>query len=594
MERFGTIRDWVYGDRIFQVPLYQRNYSWEESQWEDLWNDLWWLDVGKKHYFGTILLKRKPEQKKTVIKSFELFEVVDGQQRLTTILIFLNEILTQLEKIGDAEIKEPLQDLRKGYLKYSSGIYKLELLGEDSEFFRRYIIEGEECPEQTFTPSQMRLKNAKQFFKRKLEEIKTSDVTNFRNNLRDLVEKISNLEIIRYAVDKDSDAILIFETVNNRGKRLSDFEKTKSFLMHLSYLSAPDEEEAIPNLEQINTNFANMYRYFQSAIYTNRGKEVFPYDIETALDAIQRYHFIVYVSDNKRNSQNYLDFLKDKVRAIYRSRAKSECLGYVLEYAKDLETAFYTFNEILAYEEKDNLCELINRLVILGRIATFNPLLIAAWIKFRDEKKKIEKILELLEIYVFRVWVIGRNRSDAGDSTLYSLANKIHNDHIEFNQILEEIRELIRYYESDMEFEEDLHSESFYRRVRSWEIRYLLFEYETWLRNQAKEPLDVKLGSILSDDFTVEHIWPDEPLGLPDNLKEIHEKYEHKLGNLTLASKSWNSSFGRLPFEQKRTQYKDSNLRVQRDLVRHTTWGPNQIDTRGTQIANFVLSKWRV
>jgi len=80
----------------FQVPRYQRYYSWDEKQWEDLWNDLYYLEPDKVHYFGTVILKDKGTQEKISGLWFEEFEIVDGQQRIATIFILLREIITQL------------------------------------------------------------------------------------------------------------------------------------------------------------------------------------------------------------------------------------------------------------------------------------------------------------------------------------------------------------------------------------------------------------------------------------------------------------------------------------------------------------------
>ena len=92
-----SLKNFFIGDRAFEIPIYQRNYSWEEKQCEDLWNDLFYLKVGKKHYFGTILIKQVNKIRDQGLKSFEIFEIIDGQQRISTILMLLREIITQIE-----------------------------------------------------------------------------------------------------------------------------------------------------------------------------------------------------------------------------------------------------------------------------------------------------------------------------------------------------------------------------------------------------------------------------------------------------------------------------------------------------------------
>jgi uncharacterized protein with ParB-like and HNH nuclease domain len=190
----GPFKELVVWEKVFQIPLYQRNYSWEKSQLEDLWDDLIYLDIGKKHYFGTILLK-KSGTKQSGLKTFDVYEIIDGQQRITTILILLKEMIVQFKGIcTDADSKAELEDLEKNYLKYKD-IYKLELLGDDAEFFRRQIIDDQDYPDETLTPSQRRLKFSKAYYRGKFGDIKKSGV-DYQEFLTQFKKKIDTLDII--------------------------------------------------------------------------------------------------------------------------------------------------------------------------------------------------------------------------------------------------------------------------------------------------------------------------------------------------------------------------------------------------------------
>jgi uncharacterized protein with ParB-like and HNH nuclease domain len=408
MERgLAPFKELVVGERVFQVPIYQRNYSWEERQLEDLWDDLIYLDIGKKHYFGTILLK-KAGTKQSGLKSFDVYEIIDGQQRITTVLILLKEMIVQFKDVcTDPDSKAELEDLEKSYLKYKD-IYKLELLGDDAEFFRRVIIDDQDYPDETLTPSQRRLQNAKSYFRNKYGEIRKSG-GDFKNFLTQFKKKIDNLDIIRYPVESDSDAVLIFETVNDRGKPLSKLEKTKSFVMHMVYLSSPEEPDLL--LQKIDERFANIYRYFEKIRTSGKGDFL---DEE----AIQRYHFVIYepnAAGDRDISYDYLDFLKKVTRELYRSK-KEDCLYYVMKYTEDLEKAFFAANELVSLSKTNEIGFLLNRLFLLERVANFFPLLIACWMKFKNEKEKMEEILRLIEVFTFRAYVIGRRRADTGEA----------------------------------------------------------------------------------------------------------------------------------------------------------------------------------
>lgn len=585
-----TFEELVIAPRVFQVPIYQRNYSWKEPQLEDLWNDLFYLGESKRHYFGTVLLKTTDKIKAAgeLEKEFEVYEIIDGQQRLTTTLILLREIIVQLEKVYGESVPEDIQgelrDLKNSYLNYK-GVYKLELLGEDKEFFKK-VIEGEEYPDEILTPSQRRLRKGSVFYRNKLNEIKAENPANFKNFLIELKDKIENLEIIKYGVENQSDAVLIFETVNDRGIDLSRLDKTKSFLMHMVYLSEPEDAEQY--LKQLNERFSNVFRYFEKIKDTDRGKNL---DEEK----IQRYHFVTFeAGGNRDTSYNYLDFLKRKIREKYRRGDRQGCLKYALKYARDLEKAFYAATEVITYNAPDELGLLLEKLYTQRSVAIFYPLLIAIWMKYRDQRDKIKEILRLIEILAFRVHGIGRRRSNTGETRVYRMAYKIHREGQKFNETKQELKYITRHYEGDENFEKNLKAENFYQRIRKRGQKYLLFEYEKYLREKAKEPLEINLQQILSNDFQIEHIWSRNAKIVSEELKEIHEQYKDRLGNLTLASRSWNAHWGNKSFDVKRDEYQGSSLRVQKKLSSFTNWGKEQIEEREERVRKFAMERWRI
>ncbi len=586
-------KDLIIGDRIFQVPIYQRNYSWDKEQLEDLWNDLRYLDKSKKHYFGTILLK-KAEEVKHGLKTFEKYDIIDGQQRITSALIFLREIISHLKKLDNGN-EDELTKLEEDYLKYKEA-YKLEMLGEDDSFFREYVIDDIEYPDATLTPSQRRLKIAKLFFRKRLGENKALKTTEFDKFLIDFIDKIGNLEIIRYPVSTDAEAALIFETVNDRGKQLTNLEKTKSFLMQMVYLTVIEKSEnPDPYLRKISESFSNIFKDFEEIRNSGRGKE---FAEEGGEDNIQRYHFVLYESVAKgdvKASYRYLDILKRKIRGIYR-KDKKKCLGYVLDYSKDLERTFFALKEVISYNTDDEIRVFLKKIYALRVVANFYPLLIASWIRFRSNLDKFREILELIEVFSFRTYAIGRKRSDTGITSLFPLAYKVHKENLAINDIKGGLIKMITSYQVRKDFKVNLKSEIFYTRIRRDNTKYLLFEFEAYLRHSAKEPVDMKLDDILSEKFEIEHIWASNPskLKLNEEMSKIHEQYKDSLGNLTLASDSWNSKWQNSPFVDKKGDYSDSSLRVQRDLSNELDWGEEQIKKREKQLVKFALNRWKI
>ncbi len=115
------------GSRLFDIPVYQRSYAWEKKNLQDIWEDLYYLDASKDHYFGTALLKDSGNTTEEGFNEFKRFDIIDGQQRLTTVLILLREIISKakIHVDGDKGFEEGLSNLEKKYLKTSGGNYKL-------------------------------------------------------------------------------------------------------------------------------------------------------------------------------------------------------------------------------------------------------------------------------------------------------------------------------------------------------------------------------------------------------------------------------------------------------------------------------------
>lgn len=575
----------LVGDRLFDIPVYQRSYAWEEKNLQDLWEDLYYLDPSKKHFFGTVLLRDSGATATSGLRTFTRLEVIDGQQRLTTILILLREIISQAKTVANEEFREQATTLEENYLKYKAH-YKLNPLGSDGDFFHDFVIDGKDFKdEDAQTPSQHRLVNAKYFFRDRLKEVQDKRPTEFDKLLIELKQKVDGLQLIQYLVTSGTDAIRVFETVNDRGRPLSDLEKTKSFLMHASYLGLKGEDDAVETrLNELNKCFAGMYNYFDDAsrsAYLERFRE----------NDIQRYHFIDFIS-HQGDLGKYLERLKDDIRDRLRSNP-DEAVSSALDYAKDLEEAFFAFKDIGTTRDKqDDTGNFTNKLFMVGRLGNIFPLLIASWLRFREDTVQMSEILKLLERFTFRAYAVGNRRSDTGRSWLNSIAHNVHKRNWDYPTLISKLKEINNYYQNNEGFKRDLRSDDFYGRLTSREIKYLLSEYEIHLAERSREPFTMQEEILSSPKYQVEHIWPQDKgaLKLSEEMTQVYEQNVHRLGNLTITA--WNASLSNKPFEEKRLKYVESNLRIQRNLADLSEWNPDTISEREDRIVEFALSRW--
>lgn len=585
-----SFSDLVTGRRKFEIPDYQRNYSWEKDQRQDLWRDLHNnLDSTKTHYFGTFLLREKKSN---------VFDIIDGQQRITSILILLNE-LTELWKEFD---QEKAEDTRRWYIANRDG-YKLSLMGEDERFFKDYVLGGIKSgenpgsyPEQTNTPSQRRLKDAKKFFRRKLKE-KQEGVSDFESYCEKLKSKIEELDLMVYPVESEADAVRIFEVVNDRGRHLTELEKTKSFLMHQLYLNIPDEDEGLlkERLEQVRDHFGEIYNLIDKINDHSNASNL-------GEDRVQRYHYILWdtewtTSRTKRYYQNHLDHLKQK----FREYSDDKVVEQTIQYTRELRDSFQAVKD-LVYRETENrrIEDRLERLFVLGRLANFYPLLIASWLKYdRDSKFTASEFIEIadqIETFIFRVYSAQQRPGNTGRTRFYPLGRDVYQGKKDADDTVRKLVDHIHYYCDNDQLLSVLHEEKVYSHYnnRKGELRYLLYFYEKSMEDELEFDLTEFVNNEAEEEITIEHIWPQSTarLSLTEKEKELHSEYKHRLGNLALMTGSWNSSESNQPFSTKKERYAKSKIRMLNKVAEESEWGPRQISEREEDMLEFVLQRW--
>ena len=576
-----SLKQLLPSDWLFEIPIYQRGYAWEKENLRDLWDDLYYLG-DREHYFGTLLLKKAdPPTIRDGLKTFDRFEVIDGQQRLTTTLILLRELISQMKELGDEEIGDQVSKLEADYIVYRS-LYKLTIGGEDAFYFHNSILAGKSAagPE---TPVQERLQKAQTFFRDQLNRQREQGQDKYLDFLVEFKNRIDRLQVMLYIVPSNAEAVRMFETVNDRGRPLTNLEKTKSILMYASYLVVDDHQILETRLSELNDHFSKIYGCFK--------------DIEEGVglrDAgeIQRYHHIM--SSRWTDSHKHMRLLKDLL--MRKSREDPEdCGAYIPTYTRDLRNAFDTMRDIAKRrQEQSELGSTIDRLFLLERMANLYPLLIAAWQRFGKDSQR-QEILRLFEAFVFRVYRVVGYRSHTGRSSLNALAYQVHRDNLTVADFLQRLRQLNLDYVNDDTFRRHLSATHCYPNLRTRTIKYLLAEYEMKLRTDAGERLSLNLPQILSPEYETEHILPQHPVGgLGQEEAAAHEEIVHRLGNLTIASKNWNRRMGNRPFDEKKTYYCDSSLRVQRDLETCEQWNESSIQERGAKIIDFAMRRWQI
>lgn len=564
---------------LFNIPSYQRAYSWEESHLQDLLNDLQYLPPSTQHFFGNIVVDQKDDQFRTDRgRRLDIFDVVDGQQRLTTAIILL---------FAAGEADEAVKET----IKEDSILFPVDerprlLPDQDEEYFRDSLLGESNLSAET--PSQKRLKEAYDFCKDRLENLSPGI------SIQQLVEKLRYELIINVVeLEGESEAAAIFESLNDRGKDLSSLDKTKSFLMYMDDRSS--QRGALKS--KLNNRFGKIFR--ELFVLSNGHQRAKDFDE----GSFQQYHWGLYDGYDSDEYYRGLATLKKRLRHLYRDERYDEIQSRIEDYSRSLREASSAFSALFKPYERDEVVESeLDRLLTLGRVANVFPVLMASHLRWGDENpEEMASIVDACETLVFRVYAIDRRRSDTGRGRLVALAHQISTgERSNPSDAIDGIYEITRDYVPDERFERDLRDPGFYDSITSRDIRYLIFHYSQNLDTEMKEETG-DLSKILSENFQVEHILPRglPQKKLPSKLQGEFDEHVDRLGNLTIASRYWNSSYGNLPFSEKKTSgsqretsYSSSTIRAQRVLADISRFNREVIDGREDQIVDFVLDEW--
>lgn len=571
------ISDIFQGEVIFAIPQYQRAYAWEVTQWNDFYEDLFYHNIKQKYFFGTLLLKDSGKE-----RSFNIIEVVDGQQRLTTMTIFINVLLDILDKKNS---EKEIDLLKARYIQHYNR-YKLRPIDkDDATFFQTYVLPLEAKTESFSKPSQARLYAAKVHFYEKLQGLKVEELEGF-------LEKIENAEILVYLVNNAAEASLIFETTNDRGKDLTNLEKIKSFLMYKAYLANNDATDLIT---RVFSRFSTIYKEVELIKPQFDENEI---NIVSE-DQLTQYHFICYFNwTNKKDYQQYLDRIKNYINALYNKGDYQKVSDFIEDYTKDLEDLFSSFRKILT-----NPVDSFREISYLGRVATLFPLIIQAYRKDNSaDKKQYSKLIDNIGKYAFRVFSMKAKRTNDVDTALNRLARQFRGD---YDALIRDLKQKMSEACPDDTFERKLIDSNFYNEFDYKTKVFFLWNYENYLRSKGTPAYGtLNVSSLYEQEdrlkFNTEHIHAQNSKFEFETV-ELTEEFKNdclnSIGNLVIDSKSANSSKGKNEWDVKESDFfRNAPLMSQNELssfLEDKVWNKTAVQNRAIHLKNFALNHWK-
>lgn len=421
-------------------------------------------------------------------------------------------------------------------------------------------------------------------------------VKKYSDKVEEFIVKIENMKVLTYSVEDGSEAALIFETTNDRGKPLTNLEKAKSLLMHKTRIVSEDFKDVV---KDIQSRFGEIYRNYEEI--KDSGKIRDERD-KTAEDLILQYHFIAFGDWKGKEYQQPVQRIKEQINGLIKKNKAADATALIEKYSLKLKESFEIMKALLLSSDSYLL-----DIHALNRPAAFYPLLIKVYdLDNSDEKLNFKRVARLAEIIGFR-FGITKSRSDKGVSQLYRLARDFNGD---FKQLVTELQEFVDGYCSDFEFEHSLRQHRFHEVVDENNQRYLFWKYENHLRLSEQ----LIFPEMSTETFTneksqtkliIEHIIPQNPRDskkvVADNsilsITDFEENYLHSIGNLVLDSRSANASKSNQDFETKDEQYSKAPIKSQLELSKFCNpkpdrWNHISIRERENQIVKFALKRW--
>jgi uncharacterized protein with ParB-like and HNH nuclease domain len=528
----------IEGTKQYIVPLFQRAYSWDKKEWEVLWNDLVDLcnDNNKKHFMGSIVttpVKSAPEGVATYL-------LIDGQQRLTTIFILLALLRDLAKSAGDEELSNEInQVMLVNPFKKEDEYFKLMPTQVDRNLFKK-LMRQEPLEDQSL------LYRCYHFFDRK---IKGENIA-----ILSLKEAItSRLSVVSIVLDNDDNPNLVFESLNAKGRSLTQADLIKNYL----FMRIPADRQM------------EVYNRYWEPMQKELGEHYLTEFI---------WHYLIRNGATVKKGEVYFT-LKERIEQ-----------ADALESLKDIANFADYYRKILNPEKElnsaiSNALKRINSLVI----TTIYPFLLNCYDDYCKERISADEFAEILNI--LENFIVRRFVCSVETNRLNLIFPPLHMQAKEENpaDLVDGVRRILqkRRYPSDLEFSEKMRESRLYgpgdRAVR---VKFILETLEN--SHHHKEKLSF-------DNLSIEHIMPQTLTEwwknhLGENWEADHDIYLHTLGNLTLTA--YNSELSNDNYLKKRQRFIESHLELNHYFSNIECWTRLEIAKRSMALSRLAIKVW--
>ena len=554
-----SFREIITNGSLYQVPKYQRDYSWGNEHWEDLWEDIWELhntpkNEREEHYMGYLVLQRMDSG---------IYTIIDGQQRLTTLSLLIVAALYKFKESQDTPDKERLEIYRSNFITVKKGSSlesqnRLELNRNNNNYFKNDLCSLLSNPRQrNIKRTEHLLRKAKEFFKKEIDSKKLTG-----EKLGEFIEAFADsLLFTVITVGTDINAYKVFETLNARGVKLSTPDLLKNYIFSLidPDNSKPqvidDSEEKWSNiLDQLgNTDFSKFVR----AEWNRRN----PLANKTNL-----FKTIRNKIDGAKEAEKYLAQLYESA-PIYAS----------LENHLDEQ-----------WNQSDKIVKECLKCLKLFNIVQPYGILMSAYEKY--EPKDFSKICKYILVISIRYNAIC-NLPAKDQEKIYNRAATAIWDKTSVSGIKDIL--LKDLYVNDKRFKNSFIHKTMPTTQSSKKVYYLLSSIESHCN--PTNPMNTIDDS---PEYTIEHILPNkgshDDSYWRDSFGHILEQNVQRIGNMTLVVSRDNRDVGTMSFTKKKEILRSLSLEIVKQICECKDWNPSSLDDYQKWLAERATQVWRI
>ena len=563
-DAISTIRK-LFARGEITVPTYQRAYSWETprpSSERKTHTDVFLSDLERQlnsnsqtpYYFGHFLFQKKDQE-----KDFS-FYVIDGQQRLTTIVIFLSALFAKLRALR--QLTDDEEKCFGDIVKQRSDV-RFSTVNYDDLLFKDYVINRSKKDKNSLdTESAKRIVSAFDFFE---ENLANKD----QQYLTCMLDIITEASCSNHDVLNESEAIQMFIFQNNRGKKPSNLEIIKAQFMYHINLHGGDARKSL--LTEIQERFEGIYKSISSIDHKINEDDVLGCTLRVYFNSLEEPNTLEKINRELLDDANGIIFIQKFSHTL-------------MDSFNNLKTFFNT-------HEKDHYA--IHSLVTLGGVITY-PFIVKAY-KFNLDVDVIQKLCASLESLIIRDRLVGTRANVA------ARVNEVFKKFTESNNSIEPIIGQVNNLKTNTNWWWDYWNNEELKKSLQGGLshsiaKYLLWKYENHLKSEGERGygLFVRYDKII-DNPELEHIAPStEPKERPHGYDEYDDdfinNYLNCLGNYLLISKEHNASMQNDPFDKKRERYTklEQHHEVQHDSI-DIIWDKARIKARKDKIIKYIM-----